>query len=478
MQRHTRTAWLAGTIACLTMLAACSKDSTSTSDSPSAAAQTSPSAADTAANSAAANSAATSSAPSSAAGPTDASSADSSPATPAASSSSSTAAPAGPATTINYMDFSASGGHEKDLASIATAFEKANPGITVKIENVAYADYFTKLQTAVAGGSPADAFELDYQNFVSYQNSGALAELTGVDGAAYRKSLFDAFAVDGKQYGLPESFSDVVLFYNKTLFQKAGVALPTASWTWADEKAAAQKLTDKANKVWGDYQPISYNEFYKALAQSGGQFFNAGKTAATFDSPQGIAAANWLIGKSGTVMPTAADGSGTPDFDVNLFKSGKLAMWHTGIWEFSAMDKVPFDWDVVVEPGNTTKASAMFANTAVVSAQSKNQAAAQKWVQFLTSSDAAISTRLSTSWELPPTSDDAKLSSYLKAGKPANRQAVFDALDKTILAPVITSQQEMQDTIDNALTGAAAGRTPIDKALADAQSKVTGLLGQ
>ncbi|QNK80405.1 hypothetical protein [Nakamurella sp. PAMC28650] len=80
--------------------------------------------------------------------------------------------------------------------------------------------------------------------------------------------------------------------------------------------------------MWGDYQPITYNEFYKALAQTGGQFFNAAKTAATFSSPQGIKAANWLIGKSGTVMPTVADGAGTADFDTNLFKSGKLAMAH------------------------------------------------------------------------------------------------------------------------------------------------------
>lgn len=392
--------------------------------------------------------------------------------------SSSAAAPPVAATTITYMNFSASGGHEKDLTTIVNAFEKANPGITVKVENVAYADYFTKLQTAVAGGTASDAFELNYENFVTYQSSGALAALSGVDGGTYRKSLFDAFTSGGKQYGLPESFSDVVLLYNKDLFTKAGVAMPTAAWTWADEKAAATKLTNKSAKVWGDYQPITYNEFYKALAQTGGQFFNAAKTAATFSSPQGVKAANWLIGKSGTVMPTVADGAGTADFDTNLFKSGKLAMWHTGIWEFSAMATVPFGWDVVVEPGDTTKASAMFTNAAVVSATSKNTAAAQKWVHFLTSSSTTASTRLKASWELPPIADNAALAPYLSAGKPANRQAVFDALNQTILPPVIASQQEMQDTVNNALTSAAAGRSPVDKALADAQTKVTSLIGQ
>ncbi len=376
------------------------------------------------------------------------------------------------------MDYTASGGHEKDLDAIVKAFEKANPNITVQVQNVAYADYFTKLQTAVAAGSAADAFELDYQDFVSYQNSGALAPITGVDSSLYRKSLWDAFTVGGKQYGLPEDFSDVVLFYNKTLFQKAGVDLPTADWTWKDETAAAKKLTDKAKGIWGDFQPITYNEFYKALAQAGGQFLNADKTKATFNTEQGIAAANWLIDKAGTTMPTIADGSNTPNFDVDLFKAGKLAMWHTGIWEFSAMDKVPFDWDIVVEPGDTQKASAMFADTVAVNAASKNQAAAQKWIQFLTSSDASIQTRLSSSWQLPTTSDNSKLSAYLTAGKPTNRQAVFDALDNTILPPVVVSQQELQDDVNNALTSASGGHSTVSAALADAQNEVNQLLQQ
>jgi multiple sugar transport system substrate-binding protein len=379
-------------------------------------------------------------------------------------------------TTVTYMNFSASGGHEGDLNKIVKAFEAENPDILVKVETIPYDSYFTKLQTALAGGTAGDSFELNYENFVTYAENGSLATLSDVDSAAYKPSLLEAYNHDGTQYGLPESFSDVVLFFNKDLFDKAGVAIPTSDWTWADEQAAAEQLTNAKQGVWGDYQPISFFEFYKALAQSGGSFFNEDGTAAAFNSPEGVQAANWLVGKSGKTMPTEAQGAGTPDFDTNLFKTGKLAMWHSGIWMFSALEDAKIDWDIAVEPGNTQKASAMFANGVVVNAASENQEAAQKWLSYLTASSTAAQTRLDSSWELPPVADESLLASYLNQPKPANRAAVTEALDAVALPPVIAREAEPQDAITTALGNAAAGRKSVEQALADAEKAVNALL--
>lgn len=380
-------------------------------------------------------------------------------------------------TTVKYMNFSSNNGHEADLKAMVDAFEKANPDIKIQVETVPYDSYFTKLQTAVAGNTQADAFELNYENFVTYASNGSLAEITPSTPDVYKPSLLDAFKQDGKQYGLPESFSNVVLFYNKALFDAAGIPTPTSDWTWKDEQAAAEKLTDKAAGVWGDYQPISYNEFYKVLAQNGGQFLSADGKKATFDSPAGVEAANWLIGKSGTTMPTEADGAGTPDFDTNLFTSGKLAMWHTGVWMFGPLADTSFGWDIAVEPGNTQKASAMFTNGVVMSAKSEKKEATQKWLEFLTSSDDMVSMRLDTGWELPPIADESKLAPYLTKTPPSNRQAVFDSLDAVVLPPVIESQQEMQDIVTEELGNAAAGRKSVEQALTDAQTRVNALIG-
>jgi len=378
--------------------------------------------------------------------------------------------------TVRFMNFSANDGHEEDLDGIVAAFEDENPDVKVEVQTLPYADYFTALQTAVAGGTVADTFELNYENFVTYASNGALAELSGVDAGPYKESLLEAFTIDGVQYGLPESFSNVVLYYNADLFEAAGLEAPTADWTWQDEQAAAEALTDAEAGVWGDYQPVSFHEFYKVLAQSGGEFFNADKSEATFAGPEGVDAATWLIQKSGTTMPTEADGAGTPDFDTNLFSEGKLAMWHTGIWMFGILGETDFTWDVVVEPGNTQNASAMFTNGVAVSASSEVKEAAQRWIEFLTASDVTVQTRLDTSWELPPV-DESQLSAYLDVTPPANRQAVFDSLDAVVLPPVIEAQQEMQDIVSEELSNAAAGRKQVEQALTDAQDRVNALLG-
>lgn len=387
------------------------------------------------------------------------------------------AEPAEGPVTITYSNFISNDGNEENLAAIVDAFEAENPDIKVEVTTLPYGDYGTALQTDLAAGTVADVFDIEYANYAAYQANGVLAELSVADPDSYRASLLEAYQTDGAQYALPSSFSDVVLYYNADLFDAAGVEYPTNDWTWADEKAAAEAITDKAAGVWGDHQPISFYEYYKVLAQNGESFLNDDKTAVAFNNPGGIEAAKWLVEKSGTVMPTIEDGQGTPDFDTNLFKDGKLGMLHTGIWVFGAVADVPFNWDIAVEPGNTTQASAVFSNAIGVSATSENIEAASLWAEWMTSSDSMVETRLDSGWELPPISDEAQLATYLEKGAPANRQAVFDSLEGIALPPVVASgQTEMQDIMGEELIEAQAGRKSVEEALASAEERINAVL--
>ncbi|TQK18648.1 carbohydrate ABC transporter substrate-binding protein (CUT1 family) [Microbacterium sp. SLBN-154] len=380
--------------------------------------------------------------------------------------------------TISYTNFISNGGNEENLQTIVDAFEEENAGITVEVTTLPYADYATALQTDVAAGTVSDVFDIEYGGFAEYQANGVLAELDVEDPSVYRQSVLEAYQADGAQYALPSSFSTVVLFYNKDLFDAAGLDYPSADWTWSEELAAAEALTDQDAGVWGDHQPVSFFEFYKVLAQNGGQFLNDDGTAVAFNTPEGIEAAEWLVEKSGTVMPTIEQGQGTPDFDTELFTSGNLAMLHTGIWMFGAFADVPFGWDIAVEPGNTQQASALFSNGVAVSADSENQEAAQAFAEFLTSSDVMVQIRLDAGWELPAISDEAELESYLTRGDPENRQAVFDSLDEVALQPVVgEGQQEMQDIMSEELVEAQAGRKSVEDALASAEERINAVIG-
>jgi len=377
--------------------------------------------------------------------------------------------------TITYNNFISNGGNEPNLDTIVAAFEKENPNITVDVTTLPYGDYFTALQTDLVAGTEADVFDIEFANYRSYVESGVAAPIEGVNASVYRAALAESYQTDGVQYALPTSFSTVVLYYNKDLFDAAGVAYPTADWTWEDEQAAAEAITDKSKDIWGDYQPFTYNEYYKAVAQAGGSFLSEDGSTVNFNTPEGIKAASWLVNKVGNTMPAAGDAS--TDSDADLFSTGKLAMWHTGIWMFNSMQEVPFGWDIVVEPGLTQQASHLFSNAVMVSANSDEVAAATKWAEFLTSSDTMVDVRLASSWELPPVADDAALSAYLTAGLPQNRQAVFDSLNGVAIAPSIgANQAQMADIVTKYLAEAAAGRMTVEEAVAQSAEEVQPLL--
>ena len=386
-------------------------------------------------------------------------------------------------TTLTYFTFSAAPDHLKDLNNIIAGFQKKYPNIKIKVQTASYNDYFTKLQTQVASGQAPDTFELNYENFVTYASSGKLLNLSKIAAtdkffkpAIYYPRAYQAFQLKGTQFGLPETFSVVLLFYNKDLFRAAGVPFPTKTWKWADELAAAKKLTNSSKGVFGDFQPVQFFEFYKVLAQNGGTFFNASKTQATFNSPKGVAALNWLLSKTKPegVMPTKEQMGGLDD--TAMFKAGKIAMWHNGIWQFSGLKDAPFEWDVIVEPGNARKAHHFFSNAVVGSAKTKHPREVWTWLRYFTSNSSAVRIRVGNSWELPAVTNQRLFALYLSQKPPASRNPVFEALDNIITPPVIKQQQQLQDTVGKWLDRAAAGQVSAEQALNSAAAEVNTLL--
>jgi len=266
------------------------------------------------------------------------------------------------------------------------------------------------------------------------------------------------------------------LFYNKDLFDNAGLAYPTADWTWEDAVAAAKQLTDSTKGVWGLHSGVQFWEFYKKAAQNNCKFFSDDKTQVLINSPECVQALQTMVDfvKTDKVMPSAAEMGGVSDGD--LFMSGKLAMDVTGIWMFAAFKDAPFKWDITVEPGMATKATHFFANAASIFAAAKHPQEAYQWVQFFTSDPAMAKIRIDSGWELPALSNPAFFTDYLSQTPPSNRQAVFDSLQFAVVPPVIARQSEMQDGVGKLLDQVMLGQLTPQEALNQAKTLIEGLL--
>lgn len=383
--------------------------------------------------------------------------------------------------TIKFANFSGSGeGPAPALEKMREAFEELNPNIKVDIETIGFGEYFTQMQTRVAGGTAPDAYELNFENFFPYAKLGVLEDLEpyfdkhNFDRSSVNEQALSAFAADGVQLGMPASFSNVILIYNKELFGRAGAELPTEDWTWAEMNEAAVKIRALGDDIFGISQGVHFHEFFKAVQQNGGSLFNDDMSQFTVDTPENVETLRHMADRIqvSNVMPTAAQMSGLGDWD--LFKAGRLGMIITGVWAFpDFVQNVEFEWDIAVEPGNTQKATHFFSNGLVINKDSEKKDAAYKWIEFMSASREAAEIRIDANWELPAVTYPDVLEKFLAITPPANRQAVFDSLEHLVTPPVITRFGQMNEILTKHLESAAQGAATAEAALEAAQKELT-----
>ncbi|MEA5014909.1 MAG: sugar ABC transporter substrate-binding protein [Candidatus Limiplasma sp.] len=378
--------------------------------------------------------------------------------------------------TLTYACFSGAGAQEETLAKMIQVFESKNPGVKVDVQLTGYNDYFTALATKVAGGNAPDVFEMNMENYLSYMLRGACADLSemGIAKENYSEGTLSAVSSDGKLYAVPMSFSTCVLFYNKALFDQAGLEYPTNDWTWADAQAAAEKIRALGDDIWGYFQPITYNEFYKSVAANGGSLLSGDYSAFTVNSPENAAVLEAMIARvrgENHVMPNAEEMAGRGDWD--LFTEGKLGMLITGIWGFATFaEKCAFDWDIVVEPGFKEKATFFFANVNCISPSSEKKEIAAKFIDAMGSDPDIVQLRLDASWELPTIADQSKLGQYLEITPPANRAAVFTSMDYAVAPPALIEASAAAEIMGNVLSTLETSDVSAQEALDDIQAQL------
>jgi multiple sugar transport system substrate-binding protein len=245
----------------------------------------------------------------------------------------------GPDTTISYATF----GDSTELTNqqkIVDAFQSMEPKIKVKLTVSDWDTYWDKLQTALAGGNAPDVFVMDGPLFPDYQTRDQLLDLTtliardGFDtGQLADLGVRDFTASDGHLYGLPRDLSTIALYYNKTMFDAAGIPYPDGTWNWDKLVEVAKKLTTTSGGTtqWGFYTETTDMENYwsSLVWQAGGDIVGPDKKTLLIDSDKAAAGIQFLqdlIYKSKVMAQPTPGGSG------DLFENGQAAMEANGSW--------------------------------------------------------------------------------------------------------------------------------------------------
>jgi multiple sugar transport system substrate-binding protein len=298
----------------------------------------------------------------------------------------------GPAATISYAIW----GDTTELANqqrIVDAFKSINPTIKVNVTVADWTTYWDKLQTALAGGNAPDVFLMDGPLYPDYQTRAQLLDLTpliardGFDTSQLADlGIRDFTASDGHLYGLPRDLSTIALYYNKKMFDAAGIPYPDATWTWDKLVQVSQQLTKTVNgqTQWGFYTETTDMENYwsSLVWQAGGDIVGPDKKTLLVDSDQaarGIQFLQDLIYKYKVMAQPTPAGSG------DLFENGQAALEANGSWLVPSHIAAGIDFGVAPLPsGPAGQATSVNPSGVVISKGTKSPDAAWEFVKCYT----------------------------------------------------------------------------------------------
>ncbi|MFC9329487.1 extracellular solute-binding protein [Kitasatospora sp. NPDC057015] len=393
------------------------------------------------------------------------------------SGSGSGSAASGPVT-ITWWDTSDATNEAPVFKALAADFEKANPDVKVTYVNVPFADAQSKFQTAAGSKGAPDVLRADVGWTAGFAKSGFLAPLDSTpaanDAAAFQPSLVQQAKYDGKLYGVPQVTDTLALMYNKDLFAKAGIT--KAPTTWDELKADAAQVKEKTGVDGFAFNPQGYYAM-PFLYGEGTDMLDVAAKKITVNSPaaaKGIDTLKALVASPGIAkLDTTSNGYGNI---MDAFDNGKVAAIIQGPWENANVLKGTAFTDksnlgiATVPAGSTGKAGAPLGGhnlVAYAGSDAAHQAAAQKFIAFMTSTQTQTTTATKNA-TLPTRADSytaevkanpgiAGYQAVLPSGQPrppvAQYSSLYDPLG-TDLIKILSGQESTQAGLDNVAAAA------------------------
>lgn len=386
---------------------------------------------------------------------------------------------------VTFMVF----GDPAELAayeSLVEAFEQQHPEIEMDLRHIpAQSDYRRRLAADFSSGAPPDVMLLNYRRFATFADQGGLeplgpylAQSSLIKESDFFAPTIESFYLDNKLWCIPQNVSSLVVYYNRDLFDAAGLPYPADDWTREEFLVAARALTQEWD---GDGQIDQYgvgikpNIFRLApfIWQNGGQLVDnpANPTQLTLDQPDALAAFQWLVDlqvREGVVPNAIAESAESSE---SRFLNGRLAMY------FNSRRGVPtyrtittFEWDVAPLPRGAQRAGILHSDAYCMAASTQQKENAWTFVEFANSPPGQTLVAASGR-TVPSLLDVAESSAFLAPHQPpANSRVYIDTVPILGRVPTMTTWAGIEEIASKEIERAFYGHVSVEEAAKAATS--------
>ncbi|GGS06998.1 sugar ABC transporter substrate-binding protein [Streptomyces humidus] len=265
---------------------------------------------------------------------------------------------------------------------------KKDAGVDVKLVNIPYDGYTTKLKNAAQANSLPDVAAVPSLDPIW---SGKLLDLKSIADNKTNKINANFLAKDssGKVLAIPSDVTASGLFVNKTLFKKAGVALPASpdkTWTWTDFIKAANTVREKTGVKYSLTFDQSPSRLRAMVYEMGGKYVHADSSGKFSVDDATKKAVNYFVGlNDDKTMPKSVWTSGADP--SAMFQSGDVVAYWSGVWQVASFAESikKFEWASVPTPAQPVQASDVNAGGMMVGFNNNGEAAtaATKFMSWL-----------------------------------------------------------------------------------------------
>jgi len=365
---------------------------------------------------------------------------------------------------------------QKFILPVIERFERENPGIRIRSEQMNWGNGFDKVVIAMANGRAPDICELGSTWMGRFMAEGALIDISSQTADLKQQYLmWEAVTSNGKVFGLPWLVSTRVLFYNRQLLRQAGIDPDKPPQTWAELLAAARLIHDPKSGVYGfgmnaGEGHILYKKFMPFVWGNGGHIL-APDGRFVFASPETLAALEFYL------QLKEYSYCEKQDMLDEAFKLGKLGLAISGSWNFARypVDAPQLDFGVAMMPcpAENRGVSTSFLGGQVLALFKgcRNPEAAARFIRFLATASNTLPITREAMVSFP--ADQKAYSDQFFHSDP--RMQVFVEQIKTARhPPVVSAWVEIEKIINEAVEKGMYG-TPADKVLAEASDRYAEL---